>query len=155
MKSTDLMVCWRELDKRTNTILTSKMSAGLNHSNNIGFSFWFTANRFDWDKQLKKKPTRTCVDVCLTLRKADISQATKRKMRKVQGWGFNAGRGEERERERERDRGTFHDLLISSGEKRESKLFAARSSLEFLITSRERLKWVWHVCLCVAGTWMS
>lgn len=146
MKSTDLMVGWRELDKRTNRILTSEMSAGLNHSNNSGFSFWFTANRFDWDKGLKKKPTRTCVDVCLTLRKADISQATKRKMRKVQGWGF--------ERERERERGTFHDLLISSGE-RESKLFASRSSLEFLITSRERSKWVWHVCLCVAGTWMS
>lgn len=57
-------------------------------------------------------------------------------------------------RERERERGTFHDLLIGSGE-RESKLFASRSSLEFLITSRERSKWVWHVCLCVAGTWMS
>lgn len=145
MKSTDLMVCWSELDKRTNRILTSKMSAGLNHSNNIGFSFWFTANRFDWDKRLKKKPTWTCVDVCLTLRKADISQATKRKMRKVQGWGFDTGK----ERERERERGTFHDLLISSGERVQTLCLTIES---WIFDNMER---VWHVCLCVAGTWMS
>lgn len=99
------MARWIEFDKRTNRILTSKMSAELNQLNNTGSSYWFTTKRSYRDKRLKMKPTRVCVDklklnkLSLTLRKAEISKGVKLKMRKGRVEGFFTLEGEARKEE--------------------------------------------------------
>lgn len=83
MKSSDLVVCRSKFDKRTNRILTSKMSARINQINSISSSYSEDLIQIKDFKRSKHRCVAMRVNkLSLTLRKAEIYKRLKVKMRR-------------------------------------------------------------------------